>query len=160
MKSGETTEIEWQNTPILGQIQIIKKSANDNPINGLPAGTLLEGAVFEIYDKAGNVVDTIRSDSRGRAVSKLLPLGRYTVREVTAPDYYAVNPTVMNAYLEYEGQIVTFEVENDSVATGVNIKKAGPAQIDIRIGTPSPASATPPPSPSPRFTGGTRCLPR
>ena len=73
MKSGETTEIEWQNTPILGQIQIIKKSANDNPINGLPAGTLLEGAVFEIYDKAGNVVDTIRSDSRGRAVSKLLP---------------------------------------------------------------------------------------
>lgn len=128
VKSGETTEIEWQNTPILGQIQIIKKSANDNPINGLPAGTLLEGAVFEIYDKAGNVVDTIRSDSRGRAVSKLLPLGRYTVREVTAPDYYAVNPTVMNAYLEYEGQIVTFEVENDSVATGVNIKKTGPAQ--------------------------------
>ncbi len=129
VKSGETTEVEWQNTPILGQIQIIKKSANDNPINGLPAGTLLEGAVFEIYDKAGNVVDTIRSDSRGRAVSKLLPLGRYTVREVTAPDYYAVNPTVMNAYLEYEGQIVTFEVENDSVATGVNIKKTGPAQV-------------------------------
>lgn len=129
VKAGEATEIEWENTPILGQIQIIKKSANDNPINGLPAGTLLEGAVFEIYDKAGNVVDTIRSDSRGRAVSKLLPLGRYTVREVTAPDYYAVNPTVMNAYLEYEGQIVTFEVENDSVATGVNIKKTGPAQV-------------------------------
>lgn len=129
VKAGETTEIEWENTPILGQIQIIKKSANDNPINGLPAGTLLEGAVFEIYDKAGNVVDTIRSDSRGRAVSKLLSLGRYTVREVTAPDYYAVNPTVMNAYLEYEGQIVTFEVENDSVATGVNIKKTGPAQV-------------------------------
>ena len=129
VKAGEVTEIEWQNTPILGQIQIIKKSANDNPINGLPAGTLLEGAVFEIYDKAGNVVDTIRSDSRGRAVSKLLPLGRYTVLEVTAPDYYAVNPTVMNAYLEYEGQIVTFEVEDDSVATGVNIKKTGPAQV-------------------------------
>ena len=129
VKAGETTEIEWKNTPILGQIQIIKTSADDNPINGLPAGTLLEGAVFEIYDKAGNVVDTIRSDSRGRAVSKLLPLSRYTVREVTAPDYYAINPTVMNAYLEYEGQIVTFEVEDNSVATGVNIKKTGPAQV-------------------------------
>ena len=129
VKAGETTEIEWKNTPILGQIQIIKTSADDNPINGLPAGTLLEGAVFEIYDKAGNVVDTIRSDSRGRAVSKLLPLSRYTVREVAAPDYYAINPTVMNAYLEYEGQIVTFEVEDNSVATGVNIKKTGPAQV-------------------------------
>lgn len=129
VEAGKTTEIEWKNTPILGQIQIIKTSADDNPINGLPAGTLLEGAVFEIYDKAGNVVDTIQSDSRGRAVSKPLPLSRYTVREVAAPDYYAINPTVMNAYLEYEGQIVTFEVEDNSVATGVNIKKTGPAQV-------------------------------
>ena len=129
IKPGETTEITWENRAITGQIQIIKKSADDNPINGLPAGTLLEGAVFEIYDKAGNVVDTIKSDSRGRAVSKQLPLSRYTIREVASPDYYAINPTVMTAYLEYEGQIVTFEVEDESVATGVNIKKTGPVQV-------------------------------
>ena len=54
---------------------------------------------------------------------------RYTIREVKAPAYYAVNPTVMTAYLEHEGQIVTFEVENDSVSTGVNIKKTGPAEV-------------------------------
>ena len=129
IKYGSTTEIEWENTAIRGQIQIIKKSANDNPINGLPAGTLLEDAVFEIYDKAGNKVDTIRTDRNGRAISKLLPLSRYTIREVQAPDYYAVNPTVMTAYLEYEGQIVTFEVENESVSTGVNIKKTGYAEV-------------------------------
>lgn len=125
IENGSTTEIEWENTAVRGQIQIIKKSANDNPINGLPAGTLLQGAVFEIYDKAGNTVDTIRTDRNGRAVSKLLPLGRYTIREVSAPSYYSVNPTLMTAYLEYEGQIVTFEVENDSVSTGVSIKKTG-----------------------------------
>ena len=127
--SGETTLVEWENTPIMGQIQIIKKSADDNPINALPAGTLLEGAVFEIYDKAGNVVDTIVSDRNGRAISKLLPLSRYTIREIKAPDYYAVNPTVLNAYLEYEGQILTFEVENSSVATGVSIQKTGYAEV-------------------------------
>jgi len=125
VRSGSTTEIEWENTAVRGQIQIIKKSANYNSINGLPAGTLLQGAVFEIYDKAGNTVDTIRTDRNGRAVSKLLPLGRYTIREVSAPSYYSVNPTLMTAYLEYEGQIVTFEVENDSVSTGVSIKKTG-----------------------------------
>ncbi|MBQ9719098.1 MAG: hypothetical protein IJV64_00210, partial [Oscillospiraceae bacterium] len=129
VQSGRTTEIEWKNTPITAQIQIVKKSANDNPINGLPKGTLLEGAVFEIYDKAGNVVDTIKTDSRGRAVSKLLQLSRYSVREVSAPQYYAVNPTVFNAYLENEGQIVTFEVEDESVATGVSIKKTGYAEV-------------------------------
>lgn len=129
VKAGETTEITWKNTPITAQIQIVKKSADDNPINGLPAETLLEGAVFEIYDKANNLVDTIKSNSRGLAVSKPLPLSRYTIREVKAPAYYAVNPTVMTAYLEHEGQIVTFEVENDSVSTGVNIKKTGPAEV-------------------------------
>lgn len=128
VRYGSTTEIEWANTAECGQIQIIKKSADDNATNGLPAGTLLEGAVFEIYDKAGNVVDTIKSDRNGRAVSKTLPLSRYTVREIKAPANYSINPTVMTAYLEFNGQIVTFEVQNTSVSTGVSIKKTGPVQ--------------------------------
>ena len=128
VRYGSTTEIEWSNTAECGQIQIIKKSADDNATNGLPVGTLLEGAVFEIYDKAGNVVDTIKSDRNGRAVSKTLPLSRYTVREIKAPANYSINPTVMTAYLEFNGQIVTFEVQNTSVSTGVSIKKTGPVQ--------------------------------
>lgn len=128
VRYGSTTEIEWSNTAECGQIQIIKKSADDNPTNGLPAGTLLEGAVFEVYDKAGNLVDTIKSDRNGRAVSKTLPLSRYTIREVQAPTYYSVNPTVMTAYLEFNGQIVTFEVQDSSISTGISIKKTGPVQ--------------------------------
>lgn len=128
VRYGSTTEIEWSNTAECGQIQIIKKSADDNATNGLPAGTLLEGAVFEIYDKAGNVVDTIKSDRNGRAISKALPLSRYTIREIKAPANYAINPTMMTAYLEFNGQIVTFEVQNTSVSTGVSIKKTGPVQ--------------------------------
>ncbi|MDY2656275.1 MAG: SpaA isopeptide-forming pilin-related protein, partial [Candidatus Limiplasma sp.] len=128
VRYGSTTEIEWSNTAECGQIQIIKKSADDNATNGLPAGTLLEGAVFEIYDKVGNVVDTIKSDRNGRAISKTLPLSRYTVREIKAPANYSINPTVMTASLEFNGQIVTFEVQNTSVSTGVSIKKTGPVQ--------------------------------
>ena len=128
VRYGSTTEIEWSNTAECGQIQIIKKSADDNATNGLPAGTLLEGAVFEIYDKAGNVVDTIKSDRNGRAVSKTLPLSRYTIREIKAPANYSINPTVMTAYLEFNGQIVTFEAQNASVSTGISVKKTGPVQ--------------------------------
>lgn len=129
VKAGEVTEIEWENTPITGQIQIVKKSADYNPTTGLPAGTLLEGAIFEIYDKAGNLVDTIRSDSRGLAVSKQLPLSRYTIREVKAPSNYGVNEQELTAYLEHEGQIVRFEVTNKSLATGVSISKTGPKEV-------------------------------
>lgn len=129
VKSGRTTEITWENRSITGQIQIVKKSADYNPTTGLPAGTLLEGAIFEIYDKTGNLVDTIRSDSRGLAVSKPLPLSRYTIREVKAPNHYGVNEQELTAYLEYEGQIVRFEVTNKSLTIGVSITKTGPKEI-------------------------------
>ena len=128
VKAGETTQVKWENTPITGQIQVVKKSADYNPTNGLPAGTLLEGAVFEIYDKAGNLVDTIKSDSRGLAVSKPLPLSRYTIREVKAPANYGVNEQELTAYLEHAGQIVKFEVTNKSLSTGVSILKTGPKE--------------------------------
>jgi len=129
VKSGETTEVEWENTPITGQIQITKRSADYNPTNGLPAGTLLEGAVFEITDKAGNVVDTIRTNNRGLAVSKRLPLSRYFVREVKAPEHYGISKKELTVYLEHEGQIVRIETENKSLATGVSITKTGPKEI-------------------------------
>ena len=129
VKSGETTEVEWGNTPITGQIQITKRSADYNPTNGLPAGTLLEGAVFEIADKAGNVVDTIRSNSRGLAISKQLPLSRYFIREVKAPEHYGISEKELTVYLEYEGQIARLEVEDKSLTTGVSITKTGPKEI-------------------------------
>ena len=129
VKSGETTEVEWENTPITGQIQITKRSADYNPTNGLPAGTLLEGAVFEITDKAGNVVDTIRSNSRGLAISKQLPLSRYFIREVKAPEHYGISEKELTVYLEYEGQIARLEVEDKSLTTGVSITKTGPKEI-------------------------------
>ena len=128
VKSGETTEIEWKNTPVTGQIQITKRSADYNPTNGLPAGTLLEGAVFEITDKAGNVVDTIRTNNRGLAVSKRLPLSRYFVREVKAPEHYGISEKELTVYLEHEGQIVRIEVQDSNLLTGISIKKTGPMQ--------------------------------
>ncbi|MFR1051079.1 MAG: collagen binding domain-containing protein [Lachnospirales bacterium] len=114
---------------ITAQLQITKKSADYNPTNGLPAGTLLEGAVFEIYDKANNLVDTIRSNDRGLAVSKPLPPGLYAIREVKAPANYGITSEVLNAYLEHEGQILRFEVTNKALSTGVSITKTGPREI-------------------------------
>ncbi len=126
--AGETTIVEWKNIPITAQIQIVKKSADYNSTNGLPAGTPLEGAVFEIYDKAGNLVDTIKSDNRGLASSKPLPLGRYTIRETKAPANYGVSNQELTVYLEHEGQILRFEVTNKSLTTGVSITKTGPKE--------------------------------
>ena len=126
---GETSHITWKNTPQMGQIQITKKSADDNPINGLTAGTLLPDVVFEIYSRAGNLVDTVKTDKNGRAVSKTLPLGRYVIKETKAPNYYIAEKAEINAEIEFSGQIVRLEVLNKSCYTNVSVTKRGYNQI-------------------------------
>jgi uncharacterized surface anchored protein len=126
---GGCTTITWPNTAVRGQIQIVKKSADYNSTNGLPAGTLLAGATFEIYnERTGNRVDTIVTGANGLASSKQLPLGRYTIRETKAPNNYGASSETYTAVLEYSGQIVKLEITNKSLSTGVSITKTGPKE--------------------------------
>jgi uncharacterized repeat protein (TIGR01451 family) len=124
--AGQVTEVKWENTPQLGQIQITKKSADDNEINGLDAGSPLEGAIFEAYEyKSGNLVDRFVSGTDGRAVSNPLPLGRYTVKEVQAPQWYALSDETLDVTIEFATQIIKMEYLNYSANTGVTIRKTG-----------------------------------
>lgn len=127
--AGDTAMIEWENTAEYGQIQVIKTSAAYSSTNGLPAGTPLAGAVFTIYDKRNNVVDTIETNASGIASSKLLPLGLYTVKETKAPVNYGLNTNAFTADLEFAGQVVKIAVADNPVTTGVTIKKTGYQQV-------------------------------
>ncbi len=94
VKAGEVTLVEWQNTPITGQIQVTKTSADYNSMNGWPAGTPIPGTEFEIYHyRTGNLVDTVRTDKNGVAVSKPLPLGRYKIVESKAAAFFGLDKT-------------------------------------------------------------------
>ena len=130
VKSGETTEITWKNTPITGQIQITKTSADYNSMNGWPAGTPIPNTEFEIYNaRTGKLVDTIRTDKNGVAVSKPLPLARYEVIESKAADFYGLDKTPIEVEIEYAGQIVKAAMPNKSLYTNVSIKKTGYVEV-------------------------------
>ena len=130
VKSGETTEITWKNTPITGQIQITKTSADYNSMNGWPAGTPIPNTEFEIYNaRTGKLVDTIRTDKNGVAVSKPLPLARYEVIESKAADFYGLDKTPIEVEIEYAGQIVKAAMTNKSLYTNVSIKKNGYVEV-------------------------------
>ena len=130
VKSGETTEIEWQNTPITGQIQIVKTSADYNSMNGWPAGTPIPNTVFEIYNARTNrLVDTIKTDKNGLAVSKPLPLARYKIVESKAAEFYGLDKTPIEVEIEYAGQIVKASMTNKSLSTNVSIKKTGYVEV-------------------------------
>lgn len=122
------------NTPQKGQINIHKQgeafaSVEQNadgsytPVYSLVG---LEGAVFEITAAEdiytpdntlryamSEVVDTITTDSEGDCASKPLYLGRYIVREKTAPEGYALNTAPIIVTLSYAGQNV--DISNESL---------------------------------------------
>ena len=130
VKSGETTEVTWENTPITGQIQITKTSEDYNSINGWPAGTPIPNTEFEIYNyRTGNLVDTIVTDKNGVAVSKPLPLGRYKIVESKAADFYGLDKTPIEVEIEFAGQIVKAAMTNKSLYTNVSIKKTGYVEV-------------------------------
>ena len=104
-------------------------------ITKLPAGSLLAGSIFEIYNERNNrIVDRIISDERGIAASKPLPVGeRYLICEVESSPYYQVNPTPIKAEIMVNGDIVMFEVFNNNAKLGVSVKKVG--NLEVQSGT-------------------------
>ena len=79
----------------------------------------LFGAVYEIVaaediitqdgtvrNQKGDVVDTVTTDENGTAVSRELYLGKYEVREITAPHGMVLNPKPHCVELVYAGQNV------------------------------------------------------
>lgn len=79
----------------------------------------LPGAVYEIIaaediitqdgtvrNQKGEVVDTVTTDETGTAVSRELYLGKYEVREITAPHGMVLNPEPHCVELVYAGQNV------------------------------------------------------
>ena len=87
----------------------------------------LAGAVYEITAAediytldgtlryaAGEVVDTVTTDDTGLAESKPLYLGKYEIREITAPYGMVLNEEIQTAELVYAGQ----EIEITETAAG------------------------------------------
>ena len=130
VESGETTEVEWENTPITGQIQVTKTSEDYNSMNGWPAGTPIPNTEFEIYNaRTGRLVDTIKTDKNGVASSRPLPLGRYKIVESKAADFYGLDQTPIEVEIEYAGQIVKTAMTNKSLYTNVSIQKTGYVEV-------------------------------
>ncbi len=85
-------------------------------------GNALAGAVFEISDSAGNVVDTVVTDEQGYAISGQLELGKYTVIETQAPTGYVLNHQKYNVQITKSGEVAHV---NDGLAV-VNKKDQKP----------------------------------
>ena len=79
-KSGKIT---IENEKIYGCLEFLKVASDGSALVKVHAGDSLAGAVFEIYNQKGKLVDRITTDENGKAVTKKLPIGEYIGKEVT-----------------------------------------------------------------------------
>ncbi|AKR09518.1 MSCRAMM family protein [Bacillus thuringiensis] len=64
-----------------GQFEIEK--VDDKDIN-----LKLQGAIFQVLDKEGKEVARLTTDEKGKVISNQLVLGKYTIKEIKAPNGY------------------------------------------------------------------------
>lgn len=113
----------------------------------------LPGAVYEIVaaediitpdgtvrNQNGEVVDTVTTDENGTAVSRELYLGKYEVREITAPHGMVLNPEPHCVELIYAGQNVAVtetatSFENERQKVEISLVKSIEQNEHFGIGT-------------------------
>lgn len=144
--SKEVVTVEKKNTVQKGKITVSKTGEifasvkeSDGKYQPVYEVKGLEGATYEVtaaedittpngtqrYAK-GDVVATITTDKNGTATTELLYLGKYEIREISAPYGMVLNTEVRTAELAYAGQEV--EITETSVSF-VNERQKASVQL-------------------------------
>lgn len=67
-----------------------------------------------IIYKKGTVVDTVTTNNEGKATSKELPLGEFSIREIKAPNNMVINNEIKDVILSYKDQNTSIIFEDAS----------------------------------------------
>ncbi len=110
--ANEVVKQEVMNEKVMGQFEIVKVDANDKT-------KLLSGAEFEVY-KDGKKVDTLRTDKTGKVISQKLEPGKYTLKEMKAPQGYKLLKEEIEVVVE-ANKVVEVQIEN--------VKELGSLQV-------------------------------
>ena len=138
-----TLDIEIPNEPVMGRVMVEKKGlrlvrleeqadAYGNIVHQpVYEEGYLAGAVFELHAAedivgkdgtvwfhAGDVADTITTTEAGKDASKELPLGRYELVEVSAPEGYLLDGAPHEVELRYENDHTAVVETNVTLGNG------------------------------------------
>lgn len=119
VNDNPTNEVITKKNPL---VKIIKTSSKD------ASNTLLEGAIFNLTTKDGQVVKdvynkevkTITTSSK-EPVTLELPYGEYKLEEVKAPDGYKLDPSPVEFTVGDQSKIVNVVAKDDPLPTTCNL---------------------------------------
>ena len=99
LEPKEIKTLKFENEKKKGQIEIIKTDSKDDNIR-------IENAEFEIVNIEGDVLEIIKTDKNGYAISSKIPVGKYKIREIKTDDMHVIDES-----------IIDIEIENDATQT-------------------------------------------
>lgn len=101
---GQTVEISMANTPIRGNLRIVKCDAYED--------TSLSGAGFRLFDSGGHLIYEGYTDANGELTFESLIYGSYQYQEFSPPKGYKLDDTVYPFSITEHGVTITQERDN------------------------------------------------
>jgi len=103
--------------PQVGQITITKLDAETAAV--AQGDATLSGAVFDLLDSKGNLVERLYCGNNVSVTSKQIPLGDYVVREYIPPRGYTLSQKDYPVKIDYAGQDVEVNLKSTDVQNRV-----------------------------------------
>ena len=96
-----------------GNIEIVKVDQN---------GARVEGAEFKVVDESGKQVAKQKTNKEGKITIKGLPVGKYTVTEISAPEGYILKAETKTVTVK-TGETARIKAVNEKIIGGLEIIK-------------------------------------
>ena len=96
-----------------GNIEIVKVDQN---------GASVEGAEFKVVDESGKQVAKQKTNKEGKITIKGLPVGKYTVTEISAPEGYILKAETKTVTVK-TGETARIKAVNEKIVGGLEIIK-------------------------------------
>lgn len=106
-----TKQFTWEKRE--GNIEIVKVDQN---------GASVEGAEFKVVDESGKQVAKQKTNKEGKITIKGLPVGKYTVTEISAPEGYILNAQTKTVTVK-TGETARIKAVNEKIIGGLEIIK-------------------------------------
>ncbi len=112
-RQGQMVSLEVRNTIIQGRVQIKKTSALE--------GELLKGAVFGLFSSGDTLIEELKTDENGIAISSELNYGEYYLKEFKTADGYLLDNINHSFSITEDGKTVELNIQNTPVIGSIEI---------------------------------------